>query len=213
VPLLKKYLENIPIDRVDIYSEGYDLKLEDIHFSATDILPEYINFFTDSKTHVDLREDKSSSSRTRFWIEISNIRPSLKNFKFSYQKKTFPRIDDYGTADLRIEGQGLQIKLVWDLVVESGKPTRAVLQKTRVKIDRVDIHVGSETKHAWLDKIFLTFLTPRIKSAMTGAIEEYFFVNIGLVNDQLNNFFKSQPIETLMEKFSEKITSTEIATK
>jgi len=198
---------------VDIYSEGYDMKIEDIHFSATDILPDYLNFFTDSKIHVDLREDKPSTSRTRFWVEISNIRPALKNFKFWYQKKTFPRIEDYGFADLSIGGQGLQIRLVWDLVAESGQPTKVILQKSKVKIDRLDIHIGSETKHAWLDKIFLTLLAPRIKSSITSAVEEYLYSNISLVNEQLNSFFKSQPIEMLKEKVNEKIKSIEIPTK
>jgi len=209
VPILKKYLENIPIDRVDICSENYDIKIENIQFNAKDILPDYVNFFMDSKFHMDLREKQPNVATSRFWVQVSNIRPQFKNVKFWYKKKSFPSIEDYGVMDMGLGGDGISIKLVWELISESGLPPVAVLRKSRSKIDRMDISISaSQTKHGWLDKILVTLLTPRIKQAVSKALEEYLTSNISGVNDQINTFFKSQPLEMLKEKVTEKLEST-----
>lgn len=72
----------------------------------------------------------------------------MKGVKFWYQRKSIPRIEDYGVADVAFDREGAKIRVVWKLVSKSGSPTVVELSHVRCTIDRINVKIiGSETKH------------------------------------------------------------------
>jgi len=118
-----------------------------------------------------------------------------------------PKIDDNGVCDVIFTGTGIRLWLVWELVSESGKPAHVVLRRVRTKIDHISINFATETKHGWLDKILVTFLSARIKSAIASSLEEYLYKNVGVLNEQLNQYFQTRPLDSLKEKLNVKLQS------
>jgi len=209
VPLLKKFLENIPIDRVDIISSNYDVTIRDLRFSGTDILPEYIDFRMDNKIHWNLQDSKSNISRTRLVAVISNIKPQFKDLKFYYKRKSFPKIEDFGVCSISFTGDGARLKFVWELTSVPGSPPKAVLLENKCRIDSITIKIHErETKHSWLDKIMAVLLQQRIKHEISGSIEEYLYNNIESVNLQMNKFFEDNPWDVLKQKAVKQLYQT-----
>jgi len=209
VPLLKQFLENIPIDRIDILGDTYDVRLENLVFSGSDILPEFIDFRMDNKFHVDLKDTDLNISRTRLIAHIRNIKPEFKNLKFQYRRKSFPKIEDFGVANLKFGGEGAKIKLVWEIRTLPGHPTTAVLLENRCKIDTITIEINSsQTKHSLLDKIMAVFLQQRIKHEISMAVEDYINENVEAINQQINQFFGENPWESVRQKATSQLLET-----
>jgi cellobiose-specific phosphotransferase system component IIB len=208
-PILKKYLENIPIDRIDIISDNYDLRIEDVKISGADILPHYMDFRMDNKVHLDLKDTDLNVSRARLIAYIHHIKPQFKDVKFQYRRKSFPKIDDFGMCNLSFTGDGASLKLVWEIRSVPGKPTTAVLLENRCRIDSISIEINSsQTKHSLLDRMMAVLLQQRIKHEICRSVEDYLNNNIGVVNDQINSFFTQNPWEAVKEKATKQIFET-----
>jgi len=208
-PILKKFLENIPIDRVDILSDTYDVRIENLKISGADILPKFMDFRMDNKVHLDLKDTDLNVSKTRLVAYVHHIKPVFKDVKFQYRRKSFPKIDDFGMANIAFTGDGASLKLVWELRTVPGKPTTAVLLENRCKIDAINIEINSsQTKHSLLDRMMAVFLQQRIKHEICSSIEDYLNNNIGVINNQINSFFDQNPWEALKQKATKQIFET-----
>jgi len=206
-PILRTFLENIPIDRVDILGPNYDVTIKDLKISGADIMPNQMDFRLDNKIHLDLKKGESNIARTRFVAIIREIKPKFHNVKFHYIRKSFPKIEDFGVANLLFTGDGASIKLVWELRSEPGKPTYAVLLENRCKIDSISIEINSsQTKHSLLDRFFAVILQQRIKYEIAAGIEDYINKNIQPLNEQINTFFGQNPWEVLKLKATQQIS-------
>jgi len=207
LPMVKKFLSDIPIDRIDIWNKDYSLTVRDIRFDGLDILPQFMNLYADNRFTLEFKPEMPSSSLNRFWVDIQGIKPEFKNMKFHYKRHAVPHIEDEGTADVKFSGHGIRIWLVWQLISEEGKATRVELKRARCKIDNISIHVGGETKHAWIDKILISLLSARIKSTLSNSIESYLYSNAHVVNDQINEFFSTRPLDSLKQQLNVKLQS------
>jgi len=200
IPLFKQQLEQIKIGRVDYQGETYDAVLEDIGFSGS-FLPEQIDIAVRNDFHFDSADPSKDIFQNIVQFRVSNIKPEFKNFKFSYQRKTFPKIEDWGEADLKIAGEGAFIQVTWNLVSVAGEPPVANLDMVKCEIDRLEINVfGEKTHHGVLDKMLLPFFIPTIKSKISSTIEDLLRTRLLELNSQINDFFLSKPIESLKEK-------------
>jgi len=195
IPLLKKYLENIPIDRVDIYSKTLDASFENLSFSLNDFVPDFVSVHWDNKFKLRMRDPVLQGvMRSRLRATIDNLRPVLHRIRFSYTRKSFPKISDHGVADFAVAGKGARIKLVWELLSNSNnnEPTTATLVKAKCNISKIHItFVGAETKHSILDRLFVSLAERRIRRKLERAVEEFLVSNIGQFNEQLNTYFRT----------------------
>jgi len=201
LPVLRKMLENIPLARIEIYNPTYDMVLDDIYLNGADILPEFFRMEFDNKLDADLRlEGGPTKNKTRLWIEVSGMKPQFKHFTFAYKRKTFPALEDRGTANLLFKGNGMKIVSTWEVESETGKQPKAVIRNCKCTIDSIDIHILEAEKHGIFDKMAASMMQGTVKRKLSGAIEELLYSNMGPINDQINEFFKERPVETLFLK-------------
>jgi len=209
VPVVRKMLENIPLARVEIYSPSFDMMVDDLYLNGADILPEFFRMKIDNKIEADLRlKGGPSHNRTRLWVEVSGMKPKFKHFKFAYQRKTFPKLNDQGMANLIFKGNGAKIVFVWELKSDIGATPVAFLKDCKCTIDSIDIQILEAEKHSWFDQMAATMMSGSLKRKLSAAIEEFVESNIDRVNDQLNGFFRQNPLETLSMSYSKSPLST-----
>lgn len=200
IPLLKEQLANINIGRIEFSNETYDVKLEDIGFSGS-FLPEHIDFSLRNDSHLNTKDSSKDSMRHSLLFQVDKIKPEFRNFKFYYRRKTFPKIEDYGVADLKVVGNGGLIRINWRIDSKAGSKPYASLSQVTVYIDKIDLHiVGEKTKHDILDKMMAPLLQSQLKHRMAQSLEEYLKNKLGEMNTQLNKFLQSSPIDKLQDK-------------
>jgi hypothetical protein len=199
MPILKEQLGKINITRVDFVNDTYDVRIQDLAFSGS-FLPEHIDFHMRNDSHMDTQDSSKDVMRHVLQFQVANIKPEFKNFKFYYKRKSFPQIEDYGVADMKISGQGALLRVTWKIESKAGL---AVASLTEVKcyIDKLELHiVGEKTKHDILDAILAPLVAKNIKNKISSSIEDYLFRKLSEFNNQINQFLRSRPVDTLQEK-------------
>lgn len=199
VPMLKTHLENIPIDRIEMTSHKFDAVIEDLLFSGADVLPDHLELKIKNKMRVSLQEAERDTTSHKLKLTVDRIKPTLHNLKFYYKKKTgFPKMEDYGVADVALKGEGMSIKIIWKLISKPGQPARVQLISTKCTIDTLSVHfVKEKTKHDLLDRIFVKLLNGTIRRRIASAVAEYLQVKVTEVDLQINKFFEHHPINRL----------------
>jgi len=199
IPLLKDQLSQINIARVDFVNDTYDVRIQDLGFSGS-FLPEQIDFRMRNDSHLDTTDSSKDVMRHVLQVEVANIKPEFKNFKFYYKRKSFPHIEDYGVADMKISGHGALLRVTWKVESKAGVAL-ATLSEVKCHIDKLELHiVGEKTKHDILDAILAPLVASNIKNKISGSIEDYLFRKLSEFNNQINQFLKSRPVDTLQEK-------------
>jgi len=204
VPLFKQMLANILIKRIDVITDTYDLRVEDIVFDVTTFLPEHLDFRMLNITHKDLKEDSRDFAKHQLLLQVDNIKPEFRHLKFYYRRKTFPAIEDYGVADLGLSGEGAMIRVMWTVEQKGRCPPEAKLTDVTCHIDKLHIHiVGEATKHSWLDAVLAPILSGMIKNKLARTIEDYLKAKLETINCEINQFFYSKPTEQLLLKMDQ----------
>jgi len=204
VPLFKKTLENIPVKRIDVSTDTYDVRVDDILVDATTFLPEHIDFKMLNASHMNLRDDQKDATLHQIFLQVEHIRPEFKNLKFYYRRKSFPTIEDYGIADLSLKGDGATIRVIWTIESRAGGSPLAEISQVKCLIDKLQIHlVGEATKHEWLDTLLLPIFSGMIKNKIASTIEDYMKAKLNEANLQLNEWFASRPTYLLKQKANE----------
>lgn len=197
VPVMRKMLENIPLSRVEIYNPTFNMMVDDLYLDGADILPEFFRMKIDDKIEADLRlKGGPSHNRTRLWVEVSGMKPKFRHFKFAYNRKTFPKLDDQGMANLFFKGNGCKIVLVWEVHSDIGSGSAvAKLKNCKCIIDSIDIQILEAEKHSWFDQMAASWMQGSLKRKLSAAIEEFLCANIDPLNQRLNDFFYHSPLE------------------
>jgi len=198
-PLLRKELTSLQIPRIESSDEKYDVVVRDLNLVLGDILPEFFELKTRNLLKVDIRKLETDKTKTKILLRIKQLKPQFKNMKFYYKKKTFPKIEDYGIADVDLAaGDGTQIKVEWIVKSKRDMPFTITLTKVKCVIDKLDIHI-KEAKHDIFDRLATTFFSGRIKKSIAQSIVDNIVKAIEPFNDRLNTWFSSHPIDRLAE--------------
>jgi len=200
IPLFKEQLAKVNIAKIEFSNDKYDVQISDIGFSGS-FLPEHIDFRMRNDSHLDTKNTNKDYMRHLLQFQVDNIKPEFYNFKFNYRRKVFPKITDFGVADAKITGSGGLIRVNWRVDVKGGCPPKATLSEITCYIDKLELHiVGEKTKHEILDAFLAPFFAKNIKDRIAQGIEDYLREKLTLVNDKLNEFLQSRPLEKLQEK-------------
>jgi hypothetical protein len=171
VPLLVEELKFIPIPRLEGSNEDYDWTAEDIILSGYDIFPEHVKVSTATESDLSLRDVNPGWTRGYMLIAVDGIKTKMMGMKFSYKRKSFPRVEDAGIADVDISG-GINVQIRINL--ESELATGRLLLTTGtvyVRVDGVKVKV-SESKHDWIYNMFPGLFATPIKDGMQRTIAD-----------------------------------------
>jgi len=175
LPVILKQLEAIPIARMEGSNEKMDYVVDHIILSAYDVLPEMIrlNFLT--VVNVDMKELATDHAKARMRLDIKNIRSHLRDIHFKFNRKTFPKLEDEGKADIDLYGEGLSMGIEWEISSENreaDKPIHFVVKNVDVSVDQVAVTV-KEAKHPTMDRIGIKLLSGKVRRQVEAKTREY----------------------------------------
>jgi hypothetical protein len=149
VPLIIEQLKFIPIPHLEGSNETYDWTADNIILSGYDIFPDHVKINTASETDIHIRDQTPGWTRGFMLIVIDGIKTKMSDMKFWYRRKSFPRMEDSGIADVDVAGGiNIQIRLNVDTENSTGRlmfTTGSVLARA----DDVKVKVR-EAKHKFV---------------------------------------------------------------
>jgi len=197
IPLLGQELEMMKIGKFEISDESWDFVVDELTLSVKDVLPHFFELKSKNLIVMDVKKLEPEKFKTKITMEVKQLRPLFKDMKFFYRRKSFPKISDYGTADVDLTGgEGTKIKVVWLLKGKSNQPFLISLAKVKCVIDKLDITI-KEAKHEILDRLAVTFFAGQIKKSIAQAIVHNIVQLTEPFNAKLNEFFQSKPLDRL----------------
>jgi hypothetical protein len=162
--MFHNYLSTFPIESVEIHTNDYDITLSDIKLGATGLAPDRVQISTRTFSTLSFVEGEQNSSTIQISLSVEDIRPSLENFRFYFNKKSFPTYEDSGEAAIECTGdEGLSIRAT--LQIKTG----GTLTRTRASMKDIEVNMGTltmkskNTQHPYVHP-------PRV------FIDSYFFI-------------------------------------
>lgn len=188
LPVMIKQMENIPVARIEGSTKKYDYVLDNIVFSAYDILPDYIKFNFETSLNVDMKEFSTDKAKAYLRLNMSSIKSHINNLRFAYRKKTFPKIEDEGIADVALTGDGITINLEWEIRSYGEEPMKFFVRDVSCNIDNLKVNI-KEAQHSILDKMAVKLFSGAAKTKIEDEIETNLRYFGRAVSDQLNEGF------------------------
>jgi hypothetical protein len=185
VPLFIELLDKIPIPAVEGRNEDYDYRFDNLILSGYDIIPDHIEVHTRSEMDISLHKLETNKASSRAAIRISNIRTKMENIQFWFVRKSFPKLEDSGVADLAIQGEGMTITIFLQLHANAGSAPSFVVTKVNTDIDRLNVNI-KQAKHDILLNMWTTLFKGTIKDQFSSAIEAKIKQTFGQIEQGLN---------------------------
>jgi hypothetical protein len=199
VPLLREHLKNIPIDRIEMTSPKIDFVLENLTFSAADILPDFLETKIKNEMYMNLQGLDVDQTVHKLQLTMTHIAPVLNRVTFYYHKKTGFKIEDSGIVNVAFKGSGLTVHVHWKLITATGLITRVELASVRTFVGPLYIHFD-KAKHILLDRIAIGLMKSTIRKKIARSVADLLQTKITQMDKQINLFFESRPIERLKER-------------
>lgn len=192
VPLLLKQLEEIPVPTFEGHNEDYDYRIENLVLSGSDIIPDRVMVYFDSEFEFNVSQLEAEKGSTTALLKVSDIKTKIPGVRFWIHKKTFPSIEDSGTANISITKKGAVLKIflkIENLFTE--KPT-FVFSKVQFFIDALSINI-IETKHTVLTPILTGLWKTKIKRTIEEQAEKKIIEIAKSMEDGLNGLLNKYP--------------------
>jgi hypothetical protein len=188
LPILRENLAYIPLPRIEGSNEKMDFWVENVILATSDILPDNVKIDVRSKTLLN-RPGMTGAANTLVRLSLDNVLVNLKDVRFWYRKKTFPKMTDEGFVDVFITGSGIRVRL--DLMADFAQASQGsifTVQNVKVNTDRVKIKIH-ESKHDFLYSVVLALFKGRVRREIQLKAEESIRSNFARINAALSRFY------------------------
>lgn len=185
IPVLVKVLNRIKMPRIDNSDESYDYTIDNVIFSAEDILPENIRI--EDTSVIELRnvsnEFQGDNPTNRIIIDIKKINFNVHEADLWFHRKSVPTLTDSGKMDIEVDKAGTDLRIVLNAghalasvaAHLTGKKEAEILPL--YSIDEVkcvvhNLHVKfKDTKHDTLYNLFTRLFPGVLKSRVQSVVE------------------------------------------
>ena len=191
---LKSTMSHIQLPRVDGRSDTLEYSLENMVIDASDILPSHVHIRMVNDIDIDSDKPGHDYIKARFDLLLSNIRLSIRNIHFHYRRLVIPKVEDFGAANVDITGEGLQIRLRWNLLVNQQEQENNVefdLSRVQCKIDRMNVEI-LDSQHRLLSGIFTNLFTGYLKKQVADALVDKVRTVLAPLSNQIKTSFHHQ---------------------
>lgn len=188
LPILRENLAYIPLPRIEGSNEKMDFWVENVILATSDILPDNVKIDVRSKTLLN-RPGMTGAANTLVRLSLDNVLVNLKDVRFWYRKKTFPKMTDEGFVDVFITGSGIRVCL--DLMADFAQASQGsifTVQNVKVNTDRVKIKIH-ESKHDFLYSVVLALFKGRVRREIQLKAEDSIRSNFARINAALSRFY------------------------
>jgi len=189
-PILRKYLENVPIPPFSGSDETYDWQIDQMFINGSTIIPDNFELKVWGDANVSLTE-KPSSAATYITMWIRDIGLVAKDIKFHFKRKSFPKLEESGVADVSISDKGTKLKIVWKVIGQQNQPWKFSIYQVACSLSNLDITI-KQSSHTWLMKFLTTLFSGTIRRNIEDKIESSVIEGLATVNDRLNETVQTQ---------------------
>lgn len=151
-----------------------------------------------------------------FNVTVTNIRTDLKDVRFSFRRKVFPKMKDEGLANISMGGRGCTIKIRIDVDNRNLEHSFFTGGSVKVKISKLKINLRSTKRdgfYNFMTRVFSRAIARQIETAIAQRISQIMAKIIEVMNRQirkapgrLNRMATSG--STLFSQISQQLTTT-----
>jgi len=197
VQIFRDVLVDVPIQRLQVNSDSFDLVLSDSFVRGTGLIPKtlHANLLTFSKIHF---QETNAQWETTFRVDlrINQVKPEFHGVRFQYDKKSFPSFKDHGVADIIFGGDGLNAAAGITFYVGAGRLTRCVVSNCNVEVDKITLNIDKDkTKHDIIDFLLAPIYERVMTRKLQSSLEDFLSSRLREICSQLNSWFDSHPAE------------------
>jgi hypothetical protein len=207
--MFRDYLTTLPLTRVEIESDDYDVVMSDIKVRGSGFAPDLMEISTKSHSILNLSGKQRIPTQSALLVSfrVSNICPSFEDFDFSFDKKSFPTFQDQGRATITCDDDGLSISASVMIRSQGLLPPKAELRSLRVAVGYLNIKTSHETQHSVLTRVLAPLFSESIRHRMETLIWNQLRARFDDALIHVNEFFLSNPIQKLTEQMATTIQS------
>jgi len=153
-----------------------------LFFTAKDLLPERLRLNMDFNVDIQIARSKllnagsgpasSSDLKAELVLKLDRLHPKLRDIQFHYERTSFPKIEDWGWADVCTKGDGVKIEIKWKIAAPEGRPVRFESHKTECCIDGIDVTIKHAAHHQLLDRVVSTIFAGSLKDRIEREVEK-----------------------------------------
>jgi len=176
VKLLVAQLKSLPLPKLEGSNDTYDYCFEEMNLNLADLLPDQLHLTMKNDMDIDISNASAQEVHGKLVLTATNIKPSLTNVKFWFKRKGLVSLEDTGTADVHLTGDGATITIRLDMDMNDFQASKRVFLVTDVfcVIDNLKIMVVEAEKHETL----LSWLAPLISSRVKSLLEERIVISL-----------------------------------
>jgi hypothetical protein len=186
IPLLTEHLRDIPVPRITGSNDTYDYEIENLKFSVGELLPSQLHVHIEGDGDIDVQHLSTNKFVTRIVVTAENIQSTMQDIQFWFKRKSIPRTEDEGTADVELTGEGAKV-----LIMMTFSPERTLpfdVHAVRVATDELNIKI-KDTRHDWLYNMMVNFFKGAIKERLNQEVQLRLKSIIYKINYQMNQLF------------------------
>ncbi|KAJ3054198.1 hypothetical protein HK097_002421 [Rhizophlyctis rosea] len=171
LPAILDKINHIVIPRIEHSNDDFFLAIESMKLTSNTFLPDSLDLKLKHSARVAFREAKPSTLQHRLVLNFNGIHANLQDIPFYYRKKTgFPKIKDYGVADVSMPGDG--INTIMKLDVDWANPNRTIIvRKVKVLLEDFKLNIH-HTEHDHLFSALAPFFSQTIKKQLKDNLRD-----------------------------------------
>ena len=160
-------LKHLTIDRVEQCEEDFEFIGENIVVNAEGAVPATARLRLTS--NIDF--EKNERPRNLLEMKFSRINMAVDNMRFWFQKKSFPQIEDYGSASLTFGDDGMTVWI--NLAFEAEERAKKLFDITKVDVSIPDFDMDMKaSQHSIMYSVLGPLIRQRLRSTMESKIAE-----------------------------------------
>jgi len=125
-------------------------------------------------------------------IKINNVKPSVKNIVFWFRRKSIPKIEDEGIADIELGGSGISCTIQIEARTEEGARVTFKITKITCEIDELNVYFVDST-YDWILNLISGYISNQIKKLATIEVESQIFRVASKLESTLNWVVRHMP--------------------
>merc|ERR1712130_33363 len=185
VPLVTSCLKNIQLNEMSFSDAKHNFKLSNVAIVGEDIVPDAFRMSTGNHK----RTNVFHRSMSKIKISAANVKLSMSDVNYIYQRTKFPSFEDEGVADLILGGAGMKFSIVWRIYAKKERPVCIKLDQVKCSIDRMQMQI-KDTNHTILLKVARKLFARKIRRRVEDMVTDVLKETLEPLGEKMNCFFK-----------------------
>merc|ERR1712130_192788 len=163
----------------------HNFKLSNVAIVGEDIVPDAFRMSTGNHK----RTNVFHRSMSKIKISAANVKLSMSDVNYVYERTKFPSFEDEGVADLILGGAGMKFSIVWRIYAKKERPVCIKLDQVKCSIDRMQMQI-KDTNHTILLKVARKLFARKIRRRVEDMVTDVLKETLEPLGEKMNCFFK-----------------------